>query len=272
MDTLMSTTAGHAALLSAERISLVSDKLRILEEVSLEAPPGSFTALIGPNGAGKSSLLAVLSGLRAPTAGSVRLRGSEIGVFSPQERAKLCAVMRQDGARPSGLTVLEAVELGRMSTGGSGARAMAWDALEKNELVEIADRDCAYLSGGEWQRAAFARTILQLESGSQPGVLLLDEPVSHLDPLHQHRLLSLARGLAENGHAVLAVLHDLNLTRRYAHRVVLLKAGRVAGAGKTAEMMKPDTLGALYDCPVAVVAGTGGDLDVLVTLPPEKIR
>ena len=254
--------------LSAAKVTLERNGVRILDDVGLEVPAGRFTAIIGPNGAGKSSLLGVISGLCAPTAGSVHLFGRDIRAFSPAERARLCAVMRQDNFRPAGLTVLESVELGRVSTGAAETRNMAWALVEKYGLKQIAHRDCAYLSGGEWQRAAFARTMLQIQDGSPPGVLLLDEPVSNLDPFHQHGLLTEARQLARKGHAVLAVLHDLNLTRRYADFVVMLKSARVATAGPAREQMQPDTLGALYDCPVARLVEPSGSVDALVTLPP----
>lgn len=264
--------ADSTVSLSAAKVALVRNGVRILDDVSLEVPAGRFTAIIGPNGAGKSSLLGAISGLSAPTAGSVHLFGRDIRGLSPAERARLCAVMRQDNTRPAGLTVLESVELGRVATGAAETREIAWALVEKYGLKEIAERDCAYLSGGEWQRTAFARTVLQILGGSPPGVLLMDEPVSSLDPFHQHRLLTEARQLAREGHAVLAVLHDLNLTRRYADFVVMLKAGRVATAGPVDEIMQPGTLGELYECPVARLTDPSSSVDAFVTLPPDDTR
>ena len=255
--------------LTAEKIVLVRDGVRILDGLSIEAVPGKLTAIIGPNGAGKSSLLAVLSGLWAAEGGTVRLGGRDIHSFSPTERAKRCAVMRQDNPRPAGLTVLESVALGRAATGATAAREKAWSVLEQTGLMAIADRDCARLSGGEWQRVAFARSLVQIAGTEPRGVLLLDEPVSNLDPVHQHHVLVAARRLAGNGHTVLTVLHDLNLTRQYADHVLLVKAGRVEGSGPASETMRPETLSALYECPVARVRDKDTDLDALVTLPSD---
>ena len=255
--------------LLAENVTLTRDMRRILDGVSLSVKPGRFVALIGPNGAGKSSLLSIMSGLWKADSGHVQLNGREVGDFHPAERARHCAVMRQDNARPSGMTVLEAVELGRLShESGEHSRSVAWDMLQQMDLLDLAGRDCARLSGGEWQRVAFARTVAQITGSETPGVLLLDEPVSSLDPSHQHELLDAARRLARDGHAVLAILHDLNLTAHYADEVVLLSAGRLRACGPVAQIMRPEVLSDIYGCRVVEVRDDAQR--ALVSLPPEK--
>lgn len=255
--------------LLAENIILTRDTLRILDGVSLSVKPGHFVAVIGPNGAGKSSLLSVMSGLWKADGGRVMLKGRAIAGYKPAERARCCAVMRQDNSRPAGLTVLEAVELGRLAHGGgAGARSVAWEMLQRMDLVPFAGRDCARLSGGEWQRVAFARTVAQIFDTENFGVLLLDEPVSSLDPSHQHELLAAARRLALDGHAVMAVLHDLNLTAYYADEVAVLAAGRLRACGPVAQIMQPEILSDIYGCRVIEVRE--GGQRALVSLPPEK--
>ncbi len=252
--------------LVAEDVTLTRDTRRILDRVSLAVQPGRFLAVIGPNGAGKSSLLSLMSGLWKPDTGRVVLDDRDIGTYRPAERARRCAVMRQDNARPAGMTVLEAVELGRLARGtDEGAGATAWVLLEQMKLADLAGRDCARLSGGEWQRVAFARTVAQISDTESAGVLLLDEPVSSLDPAHQHELLGEARRLAHAGHAVLAILHDLNLTAHYADEVALLAAGRLRACGPAAEIMRPEILSEIYGCRVVEVRD--GDRHALVSLP-----
>jgi iron complex transport system ATP-binding protein len=267
-------TADHHPCLSAEDVTLVRDDRRILDGVSLSVVAGRLTVVIGPNGAGKSSLLAVLSGLWAPDRGRVLLEGRGIGEYSPAARARRCAVMRQDHTRPAGLTVLEAVELGRLSGQGGGgeAQAVAWAMLRRMELEELATRDCTRLSGGEWQRVAFARTLAQIWETGHPATLLLDEPVSSLDPAHQHQLLGQARRLARDGHAVLVILHDLNLTAGYADEVALLREGRLLSCGPAAEMMTPDRLSVIYGCRVVSVESAGSGVRGFVSLPPEGVE
>jgi iron complex transport system ATP-binding protein len=156
--------------------------------------------------------------------------------------------------------VLEAVELGRVAHGGdeAGAHTIAWEMLRRLDLEDLAARTCTRLSGGEWQRAAFARTLAQIWQTGRTATLLLDEPVSSLDPAHQHQLLSQARLLARDGHAVLAILHDLNLTARYADDVALLQDGRLRGHGPVDELLRPDILTEVYGCPVIAVEDPAG--------------
>jgi len=255
--------------LVAEQITFSRDARRILDDVSLAVRPGKFFAVIGPNGAGKSTLLSVMSGLWQADGGQVMLNGRDISDYHPSERARHCAVMRQDNARPSGLTVLEAVELGLLAHAMAGeTRSVAWEMLQQMDLVGVAGRDCSRLSGGEWQRVAFARTVAQISGAESAGVLLLDEPVSSLDPSHQHELLGRARELARGGHAVLAILHDLNLTAHYADEVALLSDGRLRACGSVAEIMRPEILSEIYGCPVTELHD--GGQRALVSLPPEK--
>ena len=252
--------------LLAERITLTREGRRILDDVSLAVRPGRFLAVIGPNGAGKSSLLSIMSGLWKADSGRVLLNGREVAGYRPAERARRCAVMRQDNTRPAGLSVLEAVELGRLSCGGgASARTVAREILRQMELVDLAGRDCTRLSGGEWQRVAFARTVAQITGEAHPAVLLLDEPVASLDPAHQHELLGAARRLARAGHAVMAVLHDLNLTAHYADEVALLAGGRRRACGPAAEIMRPEILSDIYGCPVVEIVESGRR--ALVSLP-----
>lgn len=256
----------NAPSLVAEGITLSRDTRRILDRVSLAVTPGKFLAVIGPNGAGKTTLISVLSGLLKADDGRVMLNGREISGYSPAERARHCAVMRQDNARPSGMTVLEAVELGRLAhNAADDARPLARQMLWQMDLSDLADRDCSRLSGGEWQRVAFARTMAQLSGAEASGLLLLDEPISSLDPLHQHQLLGEARRLARDGHGVLAILHDLNLTAHYADEVALLAAGRIHSSGPASEIMQPSVLSEIYGCRVTEIRD--GGQRALVSLP-----
>ena len=174
--------------------------------------------------------------------------------------------MRQDNARPSGMTVLEAVELGRLAhNAADDARSLAREMLRQMDLFDLAGRDCSRLSGGEWQRVAFARTVAQISGAETSGLLLLDEPVSSLDPLHQHQLLGEARRLARAGHGVLAILHDLNLTAHYADEVVLLATGRIHSSGPAAEIMQPALLSEIYGCHVREIRD--GGQRALISLP-----
>ena len=257
-------------LLRSKDLVVTRGGKRILDGVAVNLPAGLLTILLGPNGAGKSTLIDSLSGWSAVDAGEVVLDGRPVGAISHRDRAKRCAVMRQDAVRPTGLSVRQSVELGRFACGSALAETeqCTREMLRRMELEPLASHDCASLSGGEWQRVCFARTAAQVWNSSQPAVVLLDEPVSNLDPPHQHSLLSGARALAAEGHAVLAILHDLHLAALYADRVILLQNGRVVTEGATKTTLHPGLLTRIYGCRVEELTDDAGVLRTLASFPP----
>jgi iron complex transport system ATP-binding protein len=210
----------------------------VLDAVDLTAPAGLVTGLIGPNGSGKSTLLRALAGSDAPDAGEVRL-GGQVHV-DRRERARLVAVMEQEGTSDTDLRVADVVALGRLPHRGRLAPASDHDtavcarALATVGLAGTGSRRWRTLSGGERQRVHLARVLAQ-----EPAVLLLDEPTNHLDVQHQHELLGL---LAGTGLTVVVVLHDLALAARYCDRLLVLHQGRAHAAGPPAEVLTEATL------------------------------
>jgi iron complex transport system ATP-binding protein len=184
---------------------------------------GEFCALLGGNGTGKSLLLRTFAGLRAPAAGTVRLRGEPIENLPRRAVARALGFLPQDpDAAPQGV-LRESVLLGRFAHLGmleapvSEDLARVAQALEHVGLESLAERELATLSGGEQRRAAIARLLVQA-----PSICLLDEPSNHLDPSQQIAILDRLRALTRAGAAVIASLHDPNLALRFADRVCLL--------------------------------------------------
>jgi iron complex transport system ATP-binding protein len=184
---------------------------------------GEFIALLGGNGAGKSLLLRTLAGLRAPTAGTVRLDGRDIATVGRREIAMRLGFLPQDpDAAPQG-SLQENALLGRFAHLGFWEAAGAADtqrvarALADVGLEAFADRELGTLSGGEQRRASIARLLVQA-----PSIYLLDEPTNHLDPAQQIGILDNLRRLTRDGAAVIASLHEPNLALRYADRACLL--------------------------------------------------
>jgi iron complex transport system ATP-binding protein len=231
----------------------------LLASVDLVVAPGRITVLIGPNGAGKTTLLRVLSGEVAPTRGEARLDGEPLRAYSAAELARRRAVVPQASSVAFPFTVREVVLLGVTVPGlalpDAVADRRADAALDTVGLVPFADRLYSTLSGGERQRVHIARAMCQLAAGSrrltETGCLLLDEPTASLDLGYQGQVLSAMRQQAAEGHAVLAILHDLNLAAAVADHLVLLAAGRVAKAGHPQDVLRDDVLSESYGCPVA---------------------
>ena len=231
----------------------------LLRGVDVDAAPGRVTVLIGPNGAGKTTLLRVLSGEITPSRGEACLDGEPLGSFSAAELARRRAVVPQASAVAFPFTVREVVMLGVTVPGLSppdAARCEHVDAaLDSMGLMPFAHRLYPTLSGGERQRVHVARALCQLAAAprrrAETRCFLLDEPTASLDLGHLGQVLRAMRRQADQGHVVLAILHDLNLAAAIADHLVLLTEGGVARAGPPPEVLRDDILSASYGCRVA---------------------
>ncbi len=235
-------------VIAAAGISVMVGRKSLLDGVSLSVGPGEVVAVAGPNGAGKSTLLRVLSGELKPNAGVVQLKGRPIAGYTPRELARHRAMLSQSTRVAFPFTVDEVVRMGAIDRGGRAADRLAESALTEVGLSRLRDRIITTLSGGEQQRAHFARVLVQLACGHErgPSLLLLDEPTASLDLGHQLDLLTIAARCARSGHAVVMILHDLNLAALAADRIVMLDRGRAAAAGRPAETVTDDIVDRVF--------------------------
>lgn len=210
-----------------------------LDGVDLDVAAGEHVALAGPSGAGKSSLLRCVYRSYLPDAGSIRLGEIELTTLADRAMARLrgreLGYVSQFLAAPprtGPLGVVEAAARRRGMDRGAAAEA-AVVALRSLGLDEaLWDVDCGVLSGGERQRINLAAGTV-----APPALLLLDEPVSALDPANRERALQLIASLSSRGVAVLAVFHDIEAMHRLADRVVELAGGRVRREGTPATVL-----------------------------------
>jgi len=213
----------------------------VLHAQRLALPEGGWSAVVGPNGAGKSTLLRALAGL-LPVEGRLALRGRPLADWPARERARLVSWLGQNEPVPATASAQDVVMLGRLPHQGWLAPASEDDrraverAMRRAHCWDWRTRPLAELSGGERQRVLLARAL-----AVEASVLLLDEPLAHLDPSHQADWIALVRELAREGRSVLAVLHELNVALQ-ADRLLVMHAGRVRHVGAAAE---PATLAAL---------------------------
>jgi iron complex transport system ATP-binding protein len=211
---------------------------RVLHQISLPCPAGSWTSLVGPNGAGKSTLLRCLAGLQPIVQGQVMLAGRDVSNWSARDRARRLAWLGQDAGDASdldALTVRDTIALGRLphqgwlgwplptsTVHGSGSDANAIDqAMRDTDTHALAERRMTSLSGGERQRVWLARAL-----AVNADVLLLDEPANHLDAPHARLLAQVLRAQARQGRTVLSAVHELSLALM-ADRVAVLSQGRL---------------------------------------------
>jgi iron complex transport system ATP-binding protein len=243
-----------------------------LDGVSCAVHGGQFLAVVGPNGSGKTTLVRALSGLVRLQRGEVRLEEKPLAQWTRPALARVLAVVPQGEEVAFPLRVEETVMLGRYARLGPLAaprpadHTAVADALAQCDVATLAGRTIDSLSGGEWQRVRLARALAQ-----GPKILVLDEPTTSLDVRHEMELFELVRRLVDGGLAGLIITHHINLAARFADRMMLLSAGRVAAEGSPAEVLRREILREVFGWPVTVTAWCDGSPQV-VPLRPHEVR
>lgn len=238
------------AMIEADAVCMKVRQATLLHKVSVQLRGGETVAIVGPNGAGKSTLLRLLSGDLRCTGGGVRLKGRDLASFSSRDLANHRVMLSQHVNVSFPFTVEEIVAMGAGDRPRAIAAPLVDAAIAELDLTPFRHRELPTLSGGEQQRAHFARVLVQLACGEAehgPGVLLLDEPTSSLDLRHQINLVETAKRRARTGTAVVAVLHDLNLAVRFADRIIVLRKGTVAADGSPAQTITSQMISDVFD-------------------------
>lgn len=226
-------------LLSGKSLTLSYGARPIVQDLSVSIPEGKLTVVIGPNACGKSTLLRALSRLLSPEHGQVLMQGRDVSQYSARAFARLLGMLPQSSRAPAGICVADLVARGRFPHQSlfrqwreEDDRAVA-EAMVATGVSGLADAVVDELSGGQRQRVWLAMLLAQ-----QTPVMLLDEPTTWLDIAHQLELLELCRRLNRNeGRTLVVVLHDLNQAARYADHLIVMKAGRIVGAGSPESVM-----------------------------------
>ncbi len=193
--------------------------------VSLDIPSGEFVGIMGESGSGKSSLLSMMGALNSPTSGSYMVDGIDVYSLSQDQRAdfrrEFLGFVFQSFHLVAYLTAVENVQLplATVKLSGKRKRAMAMDALERVGLAGKAHRLPNQMSGGEQERIAVARAIV-----NEPPILLADEPTGNLDTKTSGEVMSLLRGLNEQGMTIVMVTHSME-NAGHAHRILRVSDG-----------------------------------------------
>ena len=241
--------------LGVQRLTLHAGSRTLLDGFTHTFSAGEIWCIAGPNGAGKTTLLSTLAGLRQPSAGHVELDGVRLHDWQPLPLAQRRALMPQSAPDAFSASVLDIVMLNRFPhlNGWGWERAADRDAahaaLDLLGLAAFAARDVLSLSGGERQRVALAAVLCQ-----DAPLLLLDEPLSHLDLHHQIDCLeALAEWTREPRRAVLFSCHDLNLARRFATHALLLDGEGNAYAGPVHDVLTPALTSRAFGYPLILI-------------------
>jgi iron complex transport system ATP-binding protein len=235
-------------LLNVDGVECRYGSVKILEDISLSVKEGDFVGILGPNGSGKTTLLKSISRILKPHKGTILLDKNDIYSLQGREVAQQLAVVPQDSTIGFSFLALDIVLMGRnphmsrFQMESANDLAVARSVMELTNTWHLAERPINELSGGERQRVIIARALAQ-----EPKVLLLDEPMTHLDIINQLEIMDLVKGLCtKHGLIVLAVFHDLNMAARYCNLAVLLKSGKVFSTGRLDEVLTSENIKTVF--------------------------
>lgn len=227
----------------------------IIQGIDIEIPKNKISVIIGSNGCGKSTLLKTMAKLIKPTEGNVTLDGKAINKYPPKQLARMLGLLPQSPIVPDGITVADLVGRGRfphqsLFGGWSNKDYKAvQEAMEFMKIEEFANDDIDELSGGQRQRVWIAMALAQ-----QTDILLLDEPTTFLDITYQVEILDLLTNLNRTyGTTIVMVLHDINLSARYADHIFAVKDGQLVEEGDPSKVITSDLVKLVFDLESVII-------------------
>lgn len=211
----------------------------VIHGVDLVIPSNKISVIIGSNGCGKSTLLKTLARLIKPTSGNITLDGKPISKIPSKQLARVVGMLPQSPIVPEGISVSDLVGRGRfphqslLSGWTKKDYEAVAEAMSTMDIIEYANHNIDELSGGQRQRVWIAMALAQ-----QTDILFLDEPTTFLDITYQVEILDLLTDLnRKRGTTIVMVLHDINLSARYADHIFALQEGKLVAEGKPAEVI-----------------------------------
>lgn len=223
------------------------DSVRALDGLTFEIYRGEFVGLVGPNGSGKTTLLKCLSKLYTPQEGSIELDGHDLRRLSQLEGARIYAVVPSEFTMDMNISITDTVLLGRypylegLWWENERDEEIALEAMEKLNVLDFGSRKLGELSSGEKQRVLIAKALAQ-----EAKVLLIDEPVAHLDLGYQMEIMEMLKSLARDGVTIIAAMHELNLAVKYCDKLIVLDKGRVVACGKPKDIVTQKLIEDVY--------------------------
>lgn len=250
---LLLSVEPNVVAISVNQLSYQIASKCVLSKIQLNIVQGSVIGVLGPNGSGKTTFLKLLSG-QLFSKNAIQCQGEPLEHLAANERAKKIAVVNQLNESVYGLSVEHIVSMGRLPHQSLIAKVSEQDkqrvqrALFQVGLSEKHAQPYSSLSGGEQQRALIAQALVQ-----EAPILILDEPINHLDVFYQYQILHLLRLLAiQRGITVVMSLHDLNLAAYFCDSLALLNYGKLAAFGEPQQVLKPQTVEKVFRLPCTV--------------------
>ncbi len=247
-------TTNH--LLKASNIVAGYDKKIIIDGINITIPKNKISVIIGANACGKSTLLKTLCRLIQPVSGEILLDEKKITDMPPKQLARVLGLLPQSPVVPEGITVADLVSRGRFPYQSffKGLSKKDYDAVDEAldimGITELANRSVDELSGGQRQRVWIAMALAQ-----QTDILLLDEPTTFLDISYQVEILDLLTDLnKKRGTTIVMVLHDINLSARYADYIFALQKGKLIAEGAPSDIITDSLIKQVFDLDCMVIS------------------
>lgn len=241
-------------MIQVDALKFSYGKDEILKQISFHVDKGCFVSVIGPNGSGKTTLLKNLCKLLNPDEGQIEIEQKNLALYKPKKLAKTVAVVHQGANSTFDFNVGEVVLMGRypymnrFQSESTEDFEIAKLAMQQTEVYHLKDKNLYGISGGERQRVMIARALTQ-----QPELLLLDEPISHLDIKYQLEILKLCKSLNQKrALTIFTTLHDINLASRFSDIIIMMKEGRIVKMGSPKDVITTENIKFVYDIDVEI--------------------
>jgi iron complex transport system ATP-binding protein len=259
-------------LLNVDGVECRYGSIKVLEDVNLTVEGGDFVGILGPNGSGKTTLLKSISRILKPHKGTILLNEADIYSLKSVDVAKQMAVVPQDTSIGFNFAALDVVLMGRnphmkrFQMESEKDMAVARKVMNLTNIWHLAERPINELSGGEKQRVIIARALAQ-----EPKILLLDEPLTHLDIINQLEIMDLVKDLCvKENLIVLAVFHDFNLAARYCNSAIMLKDNKVFSAGSLTDVLTSENIKSVFHVDAIVKKHLVTNSIFVIPLSPQK--
>jgi len=246
--------------------------VKVLDDVSLSVKGGDFVGILGPNGSGKTTLLKSISRSLKPHKGTILLNEADIYSLKSIDVAKQLAVVPQDTSIGFNFAALDIVLMGRnphmkrFQMESEKDMAVARKVMNLTNIWHLAERPINELSGGEKQRVIIARALAQ-----EPKILLLDEPLTHLDIVNQLEIMDLVKDLCvKEKLIILAVFHDFNLAARYCNSAIMLNKGKIFSAGSLTDVLTSENIKSVFNVDAIVTKHLVTNSVFVIPLSPQK--
>lgn len=241
-------------ILAVENIDFRYRQKKILNDISFSVKAGEICGLLGPNGSGKTTLLKCINRILENETGTIKVQGRNIARLSREDIARLMASVPQELNIVFAFTAIQIILMGGTNRFGfSGIPkkkdySNAMEILEELNIEHLAERRYNELSGGEKQMVLIARALFQ-----RTDILLLDEPISHLDFKRQHTIMELIKRITRDRNLTTVItLHDPNAAGRYCDRLIMLNGGCIVHQGLRDKVFHAESLEEIYDMRIKI--------------------